>query len=338
MKPLWVIGQKLIVYPFYRDNTGFFFFWLLLLVVLQNPATFLFTEPFLSSVIQTPVILAIILAALFLYFLKCYGYVQAKLAQPEHEFLFITSLLPARNVWFSWLLVFGSVYLPAFFYLALLTGSSIRLRAGLTSLLLLSFGFILLPAKYRYLTIFSKYIGREATGLFLLTKVFTGAVTWAFLALYPVAEYGTRPAAIGFLIGLAGHSLLVFRTRLFEEERLLLLRQLPFSTGQRFLLFLVAYGSTLLPEGVFLLLYRDAPLSFWEVFAFYLFGLGFLLLLHGLLYRQLNQDNYFRQVFFLFIGFLFLILFYVPLEVLAGLSFGISLLLLRRYYYGFQAP
>lgn len=196
----------------------------------------------------------------------------------------------------------------------------------------------LLPANLRYLTILSKYIWHEAKDLFLITKVFTSAATWAFLTVYPIAEYGTRPAAIGFLIGLAGHSLLIYRTRLFEEERLLLLRQLPFSTGQRFLLFLVAYGFTLLPEGFFLLSYVDSHFTIGKVLAFYLFGLGFLLLLHGLLYRQLNQENYFRQLFFLFICLLFLILFYVPLGALAGLSFAISLLLLRRYYYCFQAP
>ena len=222
MRPLLVIWQKVIIYPFYRDNTGFFFFWTMLLVVFQNPGNRLFTEPFLSSVIQTPVVLTVILIALFFYFLKCYQYVRTKLAQPEHEFLFIISLLPPKKVWLSWLLVFGCLYAPAFFYLGLLTWSSLKLQSNFICFGLLSFGFVLavvftgyftilhrqlksektyysslnfrfFPAYNHYSFIISKYIWHEVKSIFLLSKVFTLLITWSFLKVYPPTEYGIRP-------------------------------------------------------------------------------------------------------------------------------------------------
>ncbi|MDQ4141119.1 MAG: hypothetical protein M3142_11425 [Bacteroidota bacterium] len=366
MRPLLVIWQKVIVHPFYRDNTGFFFFWTMLLVVFQNPGNRLFTEPFLSSVIQTPAVLVVILEALFLYFVKCYQYVRAKLAQPEHEFLFITAVLPPKKVWLSWLLVFIILFAPALLYLGLLTRSSLKLGTGFISFGLPVFSLVLtivftgyftflhrqpkteinysrwlnirlFPGYTHYSFILGKYIWHEATGLFLLTKGFTLAVTWAFLKVYPPVEYGIRPAAIGLLIGLVSHSLLIIRTRFFEEEHLLLLRQLPFSTRQRLVLLLVAYGFTLLPEAFFLLSYVKLNFPLWQVLTFYAFGLGFLLLLHVFLYRQIPQEKYYRQIFFLFISLLFLILFSVPLWILAGLSISLSVSLLRRYYYEFEA-
>lgn len=366
MRPLLVIWQKVIIYPFYRDNTGFFFFWIMLLVVFQNPGNRLFTEPFLSSVLQTPVVLGVILGALFFYFLKCYHYTRAKFAQPENDFLVFTALLPPIKVWFSCWLVFGSLYAPAFLYLGLLTGPSLKLGTHSISFGLFSFGLVLavffasyftflprqfktektyqawlnfrlFPAYHQYLSILSKYIWHEAKSLFLLSKVFTLAITWFFLKVYPPGEYGLRPVAVGFLMGLVGHSLLIFRTHVFEEERLLLLRQLPFRTRQRFWLLLITYGFTLLPEGIFFLSFINFHFPFWGVLTLYGFGLGFLLLLHTLLYRPITQEKYYRQIFFLFIGLLFLIMFSVPLWLLAIINIELSLSLMKRYYYCFEA-
>ncbi|PSR52545.1 hypothetical protein AHMF7605_02890 [Adhaeribacter arboris] len=366
MRPLLVIWQKVIIYPFYRDNTGFFFFWTMLLVVFQNPGNRLFTEPFLSAVIQTPVVLAVILGALFLYFLKCYQYVKTKLVQPENEFLFVTSQLPPKKVWLSWLLVFGCLYAPAFFYLGLLTRSSLLLKTNFISFGLASFGLVLAvlftgyftilhrqlkiektyylsrnfrvsPAFNHYFFVLSKYSWYEAKSVFLLSKVFTLLLTWSFLKVYPPSEYGIRPVAVGFLMGLVGHGLLVFRTHVFEEERLLLLRQLPFRTRQRFWLLLLTYGFILLPEVLFFISFTRIHFSIWGVITFYGFGLSFLLLLHTLLYRPITQEKYYRQIFYLFISLLFLILFSVPLWILAVLGIGFSLSLLNRYYYRFEA-
>ncbi|QMU29787.1 hypothetical protein [Adhaeribacter radiodurans] len=366
MRPLLAIWRKVIINPFFQVNTGFFFFWVMLLVVFQNPSNRLFTDPFLSSVIQTPVDLLVILAALLLYFFKCYQYVRAKLALPEHDFLFIVSLLPPQKVGLSWLLVFGSLYAPALFYLSLLTRSALKLSINFISFglpgfsLLLAiffaayftffhrqlktdksykfgFPFRLFPAYNHYSFIFSKYIWHEAKGLFLLSKVFLLTAIWAFLKVYPPAEYGLRPAAFGFLMGLLGHCLLVFRTHVFEEERLLLLRQLPLHTQQRILLLLLAYGFTLLPELLFLLSYLQVHFPIWGIFTFYIFGCSFLLLLHTFLYRPITQDKYYRQIFFLFISLLFMILFSVPLWLLAVLSMGLNISLLHRHYYRFEA-
>ncbi|QNF33117.1 hypothetical protein HUW51_10400 [Adhaeribacter swui] len=366
MKPLQVIWQKILVYPYYRDNTGFFFFWIMLLVVFQNPGNRLFTEPFLSSVIQTPVVLSVILGVLLLYFLKCYRYVKAKLTQPEHEFLFLTSLLPVRIVWFSWLLVFAGLYAPALLYLSLLLNSAIKLQTGFICCGLLGFGLVAtgfftgyftwlhhsLKSEIQYTSrgylrfaptfnspwfILGKYIWQEATGLFLLTKLFCLTVTWFFLKFYPSTDYGVRLAAVGFLMGLAGHSLLVFRMHLFAESRLLVLRQLPFTNRQRFMLLLVAYSFALLPEGLFLLSYIPLQFPTGQVIFFYGFGLGFLLFLHTWLYRSQSHQNYYQQIFYLFISLLFLILFSVPVWLLAGILLLLSFGLLQRFYYRFEA-
>lgn len=366
MKPLLVVLQKLIVYPFYRDNISFFFFWLMLLVGLQNPGSRLFTEPFLSSVVQTPVILTVVLALLALYFIKCNQYVTKTLAEPENEFLYVLGLFPKKITRLSWLAVFASIYLPALFYLGLLTWSAARLELIVLVLLLLSYSLVLafifmrqftrrhqrvsveinyttwftfrwLPAPFQYLTVFIKYLMQQEKSLLVLAKLFSCVVTWAFLRMYPVAEYGIRPAAIGFLMGLVGHNVLVFRTRWFEEERLWLLRQLPLQNGQRFALLLITYGFALLPEYIFLLLQANRQFTFLSILPFYLFGTTFLLLLHCLLYRaDTRQEHYFRQIFYLFFGVLLLILFSVPLLVLTAFCSGISFFLLVRYYYRFE--
>ncbi|MBA9078184.1 hypothetical protein [Rufibacter quisquiliarum] len=364
MKALDAVLRKVVVQQFYTRNAGFFLVVFFLMFGVQQPASFLISPMFLSGVAASPMFTLLVLGVFFLYYLKCLQFLLKVLQAPENEFLYLASLLPEKELRFSWAKAYLGVFLPAVAYTGWLGIVGVYTGSYWAMLLVLVFqvGLLLVTVKllqkklsgYRvpqrgkpWLKLPSwpwppflwplRFFLHQEPVMLLLTKLLAVAVLLGFMHLYPYPEFDLRPTQVGFLIAATAHAMLVQRVQEFQEAELKVIRQLPFTSAARILQQALLFGVLLLPEFFFLFRFAGHWETLWPLGQLCLFGVGYLLLLLTLLYRPGSaQETYLQQVFFLFMGLLLGFLLSPPLWLVALLFLAFSFLRYRRWYYQYE--
>lgn len=366
MVELTVILQKILVKEFYRRNTGFFLVVFFLGFGIQQPPSMLVSPAFLIDVAGEPIFILAVLILFFLYFLKCFNFMQKTIRAKENEYILVASLLPRPAVLVSLGQAFIQLFLPALAYCALVAfyGYMTQNYWVIGVILIYNIGLIFFTIFYFYRQL-TQTIPENNTGLFtllhrykinlpaftwplahilrqekvmlFLTKILSCGVLLAFVILYPYLEYGIRPTQIGFLMALTVHCMMVQNIQRFQEIDLHIFRNLPFSFLTRLRQQSILFAILLLPELLLLIRYLPFPDGFLYVLLLLFFGISFLLFCYALVYfNWVELESYIRFIFFLFFTLLFSLLGYVPIYILSSILMAAAIFLYQKWYYRFE--
>lgn len=358
--PILNILRKTLVVEYYRLNTGFLFLVLMFAFGILRPedhialAAYVFASPFL---------LLLVFAFFALYHLKTVFFVRQRLLWDSHDFLLHLVLIPKWQRWAALFYVQWMLWLPVVLYAAFvgyygwLTGQVTSVLATLGYILLLPLtgvaayeyrlfrpnpdtklsalsGFLNRRFTKPYWSYFVLYLFKDNPVLLFLTKGFTCFVVLGVCKIYPTDDYDERLLSLGALtIGMV-HSVLILHLYEFEHLQLPLLRNLPLTLRQRSIQYFQLFLLLLLPETLFLARYLPQEVSWSYVFGWWGLLMGMLWLLLGrFLQRHYIMDTLLRQGFYAFFAGFFLIMFRVPVWVLAGGALFLGLWLFQRFYY-----
>lgn len=359
MSALWRVVYRCLVAEFYRHNIG------LLLVVLLLAGGFLSSVEHIALAryaMQLPLVLGVYGVLWALYALKTVQFVRQTLHDPAFEILFFLRIVPTRTRWLvlagAQAALLGPVLGYAVFVLAYgyAPGAEWALAAVPGFLLLLN-----LSAVYRYDAwlkaphadqrrrslsawvtqrwqqpyplFFIQHALRAEPVLLVLTKLGAGFVLWGVCRLYPTDDYDGRLLSLGVLLAAAVQGPLLVAWKEFEDQKLLFLRNLPFSLAQRAGFYLLTAALLWLPETLLLLRYRPEGVS-WD---FQLSVAAFGLTLNALFFSSLFEksrslEELMPRLFWgVIVGF-FLVMFGVPVGGLAVGSLMSALLIFQKTF------
>ncbi len=284
---LWRVVYRCLVAEFYRRNLGLF------LVVLLLAGGFLSSVEHIALAryaMQLPLVLGAYGALWALYALKTVQFVGQTLREPAFEILFFLRIVPVRT---RWLLLAGAqaallgpvvgyaVFVMVYGYAP---GAEWALATVPGFLVLMTLSAVLrydswlknphadqrrrslsawMTQRWRqpYPIYFIQHALRAEPVLLLLTKLGTGFVLWGVCRLYPTDDYDGRLLALGVLLAAAVQGPLLVAWKEFEDQKLLFLRNLPFSLAQRAGFYLLTTALLWLPEMLLLLRYRPEGVS-----------------------------------------------------------------------------
>ncbi|WP_026463140.1 hypothetical protein [Adhaeribacter aquaticus] len=365
MKDLQAILERVIVKQYYRRNIGFFFLVFFLAFGIQNPSTLLISPHFLVKAIHSAAFIGGTLLCCFLFYLKCWNFIYKTLLAPENEFLFAASLLSKLSLLYNLGNIHILLFIPALGYTILLMGYAFWLNASGTFVILLTFNLFLLTNtvvsfylilrktppetilrilnldllfKLKHISLWPlRHLIQKEKVLLLLTKLFSLAILFAFIQVYPDPSFDLRAIRVGFLFAVVAHIPIILRLQQFQETQLNLLRQLPYPTYNRLLQQLIQYLLLLLPEVLFLFRSNMSIYYLLPLLTLVVFGISLLLVFLVLMYQpNYSLNQFIKQSFFLFLGLLLLLLASTPIGILAFVHLWVSYLLFKRWFYQYE--
>lgn len=183
-----------------------------------------------------------------------------------------------------------------------------------------------------------RYLFNKQPVLILLSKLFTCLILIGVCRLYPTDVYDERLFAIGGLIAAAGNTVFCRQLFYFENQFLSFNRNLPLSLKQRILGYLLTYSLLLVPE--LIVVFRNLPdhISFLFAFQLIIFVLSMTFLNHHTQYiNDISADTYLQRLFFTGILFLLLIMFKIPVILMALVNFSLAIFVFKKNYYKSQS-
>ncbi|MFY7912851.1 MAG: hypothetical protein ACOVO2_25000 [Emticicia sp.] len=185
---------------------------------------------------------------------------------------------------------------------------------------------------------FIRYLFAKQPVLLLLSKLFSCFMLIGVCGLYPTDAYDERLLALGGLFAAAGHSVFCQQFYYYENQFLSLSRNLPLSSQQRLLGYLLTYSLLLIPELIVLL--RNLPEG-----VSYLFALQLIILILSMIFlnhhtqyiNNVSNDAYLQRLFFAGILFLLLIMFKIPVILMALVNFLLAIFVFHKNYYKSQS-
>jgi hypothetical protein len=360
MKSLFRIFNLTIIKEYYRQNAVFIF------AVMMFAFGFLRAIEhitFIKNALKLPSLLGFVFVAWALHGLKVILFTLRMLASKQNEFLYHARLFPPYKRFLAFCVLQLSLIQLTFLY------SLAMLKFGIEEKRWFSIGYIIafntfliivgaLIYEYRiqrpnaeqirskpiqqfiarfrtpaYL-FFVRYLFSKQPVLLLLTKLFCCLVLMGICNLYPTDDYDERLLALGGLFVAAGHTVFCQQYFIFENKFLLISKNLPLSYGQRLSHYLLAYLILLLPEVI--VLTRNLPdnVSYIFMVLLMIFILSMIFLNHHVQYiNNISHDAFMQRLFFTGILFLVLIMFKIPVILMALVNFSIAAFVFRKHYY-----
>ena len=356
--PLTNILIKIFANGFYRVHAGLFLFVGLVMVGAVPPERLWMYEKSLIIAFVSSPMMALVFALWLVYTIKATHYVAGQIFAVNQQFLFYSSNSVSRKKqfisWFSTqfvillpiiaygiMAVFVAVgygyYLSAttiIFYLLLLNAGSTLLFIRLVNRLVDGSKqsiFLKIGRKWPkpFFSLFIYNLFDKMKVAYIITKVLSWLIVTGVFLLFADVRSDLRVAVIAMLAIITAHALLIYNQRVFEEKYLSFSRNLPYSTGTRFLNYLKTYLVLLVPEAVWLFSRFNPAIAVELLLA----GLSIAMLFHCLLYRiGINMDRYLQWILFLFVVIFWVIL-YKLLWLLVIVNLAVSFLVFYVNYY-----
>ncbi|NEM99747.1 hypothetical protein [Pontibacter burrus] len=356
------IVARVLVGPFYKENTGFFLFLFYLLFGLMNAReVVLYHSSLMHTIVATNIGMGVAMLAALLYNYKCAAYVLAAISKPENGFLINLQALAVRKQFSVLLFCQILLALPVLFYLGVTIVIGLQQGFIVASLLLVLFLMLACAGSaWLYVLNLNGYhraalrLPIKLTGNFakwpalyplhhllherklalLVVKVFSGFV---FYMVFIVNRdmFSLNYFRLLFLLCAAAHGMLVYYSFEFTEKQLAFTRNLPVSRTKRLLSYLLTYLLLLLPELCLLFNYSIGLMSWTDLLQTFAIGLGLLLLLMAILYLQ----NMHLQRFGLFTCLVYLglaMLLPSGATIVLAVEVTIALLIFYPRYYKFE--
>jgi hypothetical protein len=181
---------------------------------------------------------------------------------------------------------------------------------------------------------FVRYLFSKQPVLLLLTKLFGCLVLMGICNLYPTDDYDERLFSLAGLLVAAGHTVFCQQYFMFENRFLLIGRNLPLSYTQRLIQYALGYFLLLIPEIIVLI--RNLPVGVDYIYIVFLiiFILSMIFLNHHVQYiNNVSHDAFMQRLFFTGILFLLLIMFRIPVFLMALINFSIAVYVFKKHYF-----
>jgi hypothetical protein len=316
--------------------------------------------------VGTPLTMLVPIAVWTLYTLKILQFNRALLQRDENTFMQYYCLLSVRDQWVSWMVTVAVQLWPAIGYGLFLMYVAKQQEAGLSFamvplalLALLIFTVAMLyrerlyphrqrtPSRLRklldktfvrpYPLFFIEWIVRRQPLLLLGTKIFGCLLLLGIAYLYTDEAYDSRLLIMGITVVAAANLQLVWELLQFEHVHFSIVRQLPLPFVRRMLYTATTLCALLLPETGIIMTYFPANLVAAEAVVSIVYMLAAVILFLGILHRR---DRALEQLggvaFGWVIGSVVLVLFRVPVALLAGVNASVGIYSWIRYFYRFE--
>jgi hypothetical protein len=361
MKSLIKILFRVVVCEFYKINSGFFFLiFCLLIATVHNPEQ-LFTYSFLSKIAQSEIFLLLFLFVVAFYARKCQVFFVRCIADIRNGFFYYLTLADRSRSLIAMSMTFIMLLSPLAIYslLLIIVAVSIKewhvvLAVPLFFLFLIYYlatfvlkrisytieeykgGFRMNPfgsSRFYYWYFINFFLNRMKL-VFISTKILSVLILIGMMNLYFTDEYPMILIYLGVLVSMMFHFVLIFELRKFEEEYLMILRNLPIRSTV-FIVYLITYFLMSLPELVVLSLY---PLKIHSDALFIPpLGVSILLSLHVISYfSSMRMRLFFRNTLIFFVASFFALLFNTPAIVLIIANFAIAYGLFYTQYFSYE--
>lgn len=184
---------------------------------------------------------------------------------------------------------------------------------------------------------FIRYLFSKQPVLMLLSKLFTCFILAGMCGLYPTDAYDERLLALGGLFVATGHTVICQQFFFYENQFLSFSRNLPLSSQQRLLSYALTYSLLLIPELIVLLRNLPEDVSYLFALQLIIFVLSMVFLNHHTQYiNNVSDDAYLQRLFFTGILFLLLIMFKIPVILMALVNFSLAIFVFHKNYYQSQ--
>jgi len=346
---------------YYKQNLWFFLF---ILYVAFGIFTIQGHISIAQSAIGSPLLIALIyLLPWTLYTIKGILFVLKTISNPKNEFLYLLRLLPKKELLIRLLIVNFAILQPIIFYAAYVLKIGIENTEWLGCFILLLFllFMVILPVSIylkalnhpnssqnnlkfsqllnirfsnRYPFFFTAFMLNDQKMVLFLTKLVTCFFIAGVCKLYSTDQYDHRLISIGLLLAAMGNASMVKFFHAFENEKLLITRNLPLSNLKRFQFQSLSFLLILIPE--FLILIANLPTAIGLIYIpqgwLFLFSLVFLA--HHFLYFLPGNPE--ESAKYLFAGFflnLLTIMFKIPIWLPSIFYLAMAFAIFRKYYY-----
>lgn len=352
--------NKVIVREYYRQNVGFF------AVLVAIAGSFMRSVEHIAlatyAVHSLPLLVMLYFSLWTLYVLKTVLFVLKSFTNPKHEFLYLLRLLPFKNQITNLLVVQLLLNQPFLIYGLFVLFQGVKYQTWLSVSLILLFFVVSLVVPVivywralqspnasqqlrklsyalnlrftkPYSLFFIQHLLTHQKMSFFSTKLFTCLSIWFVLWLYPTDDYDHRLISLGVLLSGLAHSVLTLHFHQFEQQQLLVYRNLPLTLSTRFLNHSLTYGILFVPEAILLLRNLPDGVGYGYALGVISFGLALVLLCHNFLYfRPLLLEDSATWAFWGLIAGFFCIMFGLSVWLLAGLCVLLAVWLFYRYY------
>ncbi|UTA69774.1 hypothetical protein [Emticicia sp. 21SJ11W-3] len=360
MKSLFRIFNQTIVKEYYRQNAVFVF------AVLMFAFGFLRATEHITIIKNTlrhPSLLALAFAVWALHALKVTLFTLRLLESRQNEFLYHARLYPAIQRFFAFCGLQLSLIQLTFLYALAMVKFGIEEQNWQAVVYIVLFNVFLVVAgaviyEYRiqrpnaaqvrnravrsffagYTTppylFFIRYLFSKQPVLLLLTKLFACLVLMGVCNLYPTDDYDERLMALGGLFAAAGHTVICQQYLEFENRFMSITRNLPLSNWQRLFQFGLSYFILLIPELVIVLRNLPHEVNYGFSLILIIFIWSIVCLNHHVQYiNGISYDTFMQRVFFVGVLYLLLIMFRVPLFLIALVNTATAVLVFRKHYF-----
>jgi hypothetical protein len=363
MKPILQILHRVLVVEFYKTNASFF-----LLVIgfavgfMRGPDHIALGESFIGS----PILLSIPVLIWIAYAAKAFLFNQAILQRKETEFLFQFNLLdPGRQLLALLVSTFNQL-VPVYVYAAFLMALALKHHL-LTSFILIVFALLCIqwatmvlmkrslnhPNQEKHIGFFKRIVDKFLTKpypLFALEwivrrkfilmigfKFFSCLLLYGVFQLYHGEEYDARLLGMTVATAMGCHMSLIYELHRFENLHFSMLRQLPIGRFTRVSYTSAAILILILPETGMMISMFPSHLTIMNCMSVILLAWSITVLLYASLYQKdRDEEQVVPYVFGAVMLYMVLILFRVPMLLLAGINFGIAYGMIRLYYFEFE--
>ncbi len=362
MSQLTHVLNLVLAREFYRSNATFF------LVVIGLACGFMSSVEHIALAnffMATPLLAAIPVGLWTGYSLKVCAFNREALQRQENQFVHNLVILPAREQWIVACPAVLIQMIPMILYGAFLMIIGWKNAAYATFILIGCCIVILLFLVVLILMIslngspeqevwsitrhinnifrrpfplfFPEWIARREPGLLVGTKLAGCLILMAVERLYRAETYDLRLIAMGIVVVFAGHCGLIWQIHRFNNHHFSLLRNLPRLFGRHVTDFIITVMILVMPEvGITISNYHILP-DWISLASVILFSLSIPVLIYGFLYvKDRSQEQLTGITFYCSMAMIVLILFKVPLLLLAAVNFTVGLTLLKRFYYSFE--
>jgi hypothetical protein len=365
LRPIIVILNKVFVQEFYRSNASFF------LVVIGLGAGFLRSYEHIALAeffISSPFLLLIPTLLWILYTVKVVRFNVDTIGRNENEFLYCLSLLPKKKQWITLTGAISVQLMPVILYSAFLFSMALKnnmrlalllISTNCLSLILLS-SFVFLRALNHphierhvwavtgylnarfvkpFFLFFPEWIIRRQALMIIGTKFFSCLLLFGVSQLYTsdTEQYDLRLFGMGTVLAFSANINMVWEMHRFDNFHFAILRNLPLQYGKRVAFFVYTFVLLMLPETGIIVRHLPPEFDAVDMASVILFGWSIPVLFYGYMYRKdMGQDQLTPLVFFTGISLIILILFKIPLLVLAVVNLSIGLIIWRKYYYTYE--
>ncbi len=365
MLAVFKILFKLFVSQFYKLNGGFFLFWFIFFFGVVSPGMLgVYHLALIQAEIESFVMLIGVMIGWFLYNEKCLECFKTIMLKYKNSFLHVLQAVDSKKI----ILIFGIchilVFLPVSIYALIVAGVAISQAKFLVAVLVLFFLIVItITSTFRIRSVLSSRIPSRSYSLFsrfqrksrlinynfflvryilterkiniLILKIFSSIFFYLFFIKH-ISEFSKPWFVMALLLISYAHSVLIFHTHKFIEEKLSFMRNLPISLFKRIAMFVIPICLVFIPELLFMLINGLSVLSIEDVVTSYCILVTQLMLYTSILYiKNVQLKEYLKYIFAIFLLSTFL---YNALDHLwlILLQFGLCYALFKIQYFKYE--